>query len=283
MMRMAAQRLGRLTRLLRDGTASIALLAGLGCGWPLAAQGPGGYAAGAAQSKAQNSQPASAHARRRVSKKNAAPAPVVEAQAVVQAAPAAPNWPVNSKAEHAQVNWDGRQLRIAATNSSLQQILRDVSAATGLKVEGLNTVQGAAAEQRIYGSYGPAAAREVLSSLLDGSGYNVLMIGDQGEGTPRELVLTSKRGGATPKTVAAQPQADGTTEDMAGGEEDAPEDPEPPEQQEQPVMQRPFGIPPQPPGAQNPQQMLQEIQQRQLLMQQQLQNQVNEQPQPQPE
>jgi hypothetical protein len=63
-----------------------------------------------------------------------------------------------------------------ATNSSLQQILSDVSTATGVKVE------GTPGDQRVYGSYGPAPARDVLSQLLDGSGYNVLMIGDQGEG-----------------------------------------------------------------------------------------------------
>ncbi len=178
------------------------------------------------------------------------------------------------------MSWDGRQLHIAATNSSLQQILRDVSTATGLKVEGLGSVQGAAAEQRIYGTYGPAPARDVLSSLLDGSGYNVLMIGDQGEGTPRELVLTSKRGGTAP--VAAQPQPEGGDE-MLANDDEAPEDPEPPEQQEQPAAQRPYGMLPRAPGAQNPQEMLQEIQQRQQQMQQQLMNQVNQQPPPDPQ
>jgi len=43
-----------------------------------------------------------------------------------------------------------------------------------------------------------APARDVLSELLDGSGYNVLMIGDQGQGTPRTLVLTAKGSATAP-------------------------------------------------------------------------------------
>jgi hypothetical protein len=73
----------------------------------------------------------------------------------------------------------------------LQQILNDVSTATGAKVEGLGT------DERVFGSYGPAEARDVLSELLEGSGYNVLMIGDQGEGTPRQIVLSARSAAGT--------------------------------------------------------------------------------------
>ena len=88
--------------------------------------------------------------------------------------------------------WNSQGLRIDAANSSLQQILKDVSTAIGVKYHGLN------ADQRVFGTYGPGPARDVLSQLLDGSGYNVLMIGDHGQGTPRQVVLTRQPTGPAP-------------------------------------------------------------------------------------
>src|SRR5580658_6328892 len=41
--------------------------------------------------------------------------------------PPPPDWPVNDKAIPASVAWNGRNLSIAATNASLDQILHDVS------------------------------------------------------------------------------------------------------------------------------------------------------------
>ena len=53
--------------------------------------------------------------------------------------------------------WDSQGLRIEARNSSLQQILNDVSTATGAKVDGLGT------DERVFGIYGPGQARDVLA------------------------------------------------------------------------------------------------------------------------
>jgi hypothetical protein len=183
--------------------------------------------------------------------------------------PPPPDWPVNDKAVQASVDWNGRNLSIAATNSSLQQILHDVSTATGVKVE------GDAADERIYGSFGPAPAREVLTELLDGSGYNVLMVGDKGEGTPRELVLTAR-------TQVAPQSAAGNVQNGQNSEEEQPEEPEPVDQSN-PGTRRPFGVnPPQPGQGRTPEQVIQEMQQRQQLLQQQQQAQP-QQPQPNPQ
>jgi hypothetical protein len=152
-------------------------------------------------------------------------------------------------------------LRIDAANSSLQQILKDVSAATGAKVSGMG------ADQRIFGTYGPGPTREVLSQLLDGSGYNVLMIGDQGQGTPRQIVLSRQPTGPAMRSMgnnSSQSSDDGNSADV--------EEPQPPPQQLQPESPQPpqnqpagFG-----PGAQprTPQQILQEMQQRQQQIEQ---------------
>jgi hypothetical protein len=178
------------------------------------------------------SQTAKLHAHKKKSLPADAGAQAAAAAPVVPAVPPAPDWPVNDKPGTPSVNWDGRDLSIVATNSTLAQILSDVSVATGVKVE------GAPGDQRVYGRYGPAPARDVLNQLLEGSGVNILMIGDSGQGTPREVVLTQKTAAASTRT---QNQSRPTAEDEVADE------PEPVEQQE-PIHRRPFGMNPQPPG-----------------------------------
>jgi hypothetical protein len=155
--------------------------------------------------------PAAVHAESPAAAETPAPPPV----------PEAPHWPVNEQPAQAAVNWDSHGLRIDAANSSLQQILKDVSATTGTKVEGIST------DERIFGEYGPGRAQDVLSQLLLGAGYNVIMIGDQGQGAPREIQL-SLRQARDPKADAARNGAGNNDEDAA----DEPEDQQPP----QPVM-----------------------------------------------
>ena len=182
--------------------------------------------------------------------KAAAEAPVTPQ---TPATPPAPVWPMNEKANEASITWDSHGLRIMASNSSLKQILSDVTTATGTTIDGLNT------DQRIFGSYGPGEPREVLSQLLRGSGYNVLMIGDQGQGVPRHVVLSTAR--VTDAAGAHSQQA-------AGGEEDSDtaddqQQPQPP-QQMPPNLNNGYN-----PGAapRTPQQIMQEMQQRQQMQQ----------------
>ncbi len=158
-------------------------------------------------------------------------------------APEVPKWPANEKAVPATVTWDSQGLRIEAANSSLAQILQDVATATGTKVEGFD------ADQRVFGSYGPGPARDVLSQLLQGSGYNVIMIGEQGQGTPRRIVLSSRHAG-TATTAAVKPSP--------ASEEDSDIEDQP--QQVQPQPGAPPVRPGFPPGG--PQRIAPQIQQR---------------------
>ncbi len=128
--------------------------------------------------------PSKRHADKHSPARAAQPAP----GPVIPDSPKPPQWPANDKPTEASVVWNSQGLRIDASNSSLQQILKDVAAATGATVEGLHT------DERVFGIYGPGTARDVLAKLLDGSGYNVLMIGDQGQGSPRQIVLSAQRG-----------------------------------------------------------------------------------------
>jgi hypothetical protein len=110
-----------------------------------------------------------------------------------------------------------------------------VATATGAKVEGFD------ADQRIFGVYGPGQARDVLGQLLQGSGYNVLMVGDQGQGTPRVIVLSSRHAGTTVQAANAAPDSD----------EDADTDEQPAQQPQQqtPPPTRPGVAPGGPPRA----------------------------------
>ncbi|MGO9229522.1 MAG: hypothetical protein ACLQKA_09975 [Bryobacteraceae bacterium] len=170
-----------------------------------------------------------------------APAPVTPP------APELPHWPVKEKPNEASITWDSQGLRIDAANSSLEQILKDVSTATGVKVEGMGS------DERIFGSYGPGQARDVLSQLLQGSGYNVLMIGDQGQGTPRQIVLTARNSGG-PEPAKTNP--------AITPDEDADVD-EPPQQQEPRPGNPPFRPGFAPGGPPRTPQQIQEMQQRQ--------------------
>ena len=183
--------------------------------------------------------------------------------------PPTPNWPAFNQAAQASVLWDSHGLSIDAANSSLQQILKDVSTATGTKVEGLTT------DQRVFGNYGPGQARDVLSQLLQGSGYNVLMIGDQGQGVPRQILLSArlKSGGqaATPGRASQPNTDDEDTEEPAANQEPTPPN-------------RPGFTPGYQPGAtpgapvRTPQELMQDLQLRQQQQQQQ-QQQPQQQPQ----
>ena len=155
-----------------------------------------------------------AHSHKRpVVAKAQSPTPPAEAKAPE---PELPQWPANEKPSPASVTWDSQGLRIDAANSSLAQILHDVATATGAKVEGFDS------DQRVFGAFGPGPARDVLCLLLQGSGYNVLLIGDQGQGTPREILLSLRHAGTA--TAAANP-APARDEDTDTDEQPQPSQP----------------------------------------------------------
>jgi hypothetical protein len=221
--------------------------------------------------QAQTAKPAAtahrvAKAHKRAAKPEAAAAAQpVAAQPEAPPQPETPKWPANERPTPAQVSWDAAGLRIDAQNSSLEQILREVSTATGAKVEGFSS------DQRVFGIYGPGKARDVLSEILTGAGYNVLMYGELGMGAPRQIVLASRNKGGGEAQPEAQSDPDGGGGD-AGDEDEVVE--EQPAQPPQPALRPGFG-----PGGQprTPQQIMQEMQQRQQQMQQQLQQQQQQQ------
>jgi hypothetical protein len=149
-------------------------------------------------------------------------------------------------------------LTIQADNSSLMDILGQVTAASGMTVEGLGQ------DQRIFGSYGPGEPHEVLSALLHGSGYNMVMLGQTTAGAPRQLTLSPRGAGVSNNGPGRPTQTNPDDEEDEVQTQPVPEPPPPPAnpQQQGPPTQS---------GVRTPQQMLQELQQMRQQQQQQQQ------------
>ncbi|HWG22348.1 MAG TPA: hypothetical protein VG225_17620 [Terracidiphilus sp.] len=189
--------------------------------------------------------------------------------------PQAPQWPVNDAPTQPSVTWDSQGLHIAATNASLSRILAEVSTETGAKIEGL------AGDERVFGNYGPGNANDVLSQLLHGSSYDFLLLGDQGQGTPREVILSPRNSaaGAPGSPDINRPNPEPAQDDDNGQESDEGQPFQPPQPIQAP--QRPnMGQPFNPRAPMTPQERMQQMQQmRQQQLQQQQQQQNQQQPQ----
>jgi hypothetical protein len=104
----------------------------------------------------------------------------------------------SNRPHRAQVTYANGQLNVRANDSSLNQILRAISAATGL------TITGGVTDQRVFGNYGPASTAAILATLLDGTGTNMLLT--EGDATtPPTLILTPRGGAASPPSPSAVP------------------------------------------------------------------------------
>jgi hypothetical protein len=94
------------------------------------------------------------------------------------------------------VSYSDGLLEVDADNSSLNQILRAIAGATGM------SINGGVIEQRVFGKYGPGKPAEVLASLLEGTGTNMVLRQSQSE-LPLELFLTPQHGGPSPPSPSA--------------------------------------------------------------------------------
>lgn len=201
------------------------------------------------------------------------PSAVPQAAAPLTPAPTKAPSLLDQPAQAAKISLDNGNLAIQAENSNLGQILQDICSRTGM------TLDGPVKEQRIFGTYGPGNPRDILSTLLADSGYNVMMLGSTKDGAPRQLVLTARASGG-----AGNSGASGYRPNMQQNQED--DDADDAQQNQNPPdlnPPQPPAVPPQNPatpnGVRTPQQMLQELQQ--MRQQQQEQQQQPQQQAPQ--
>ena len=84
--------------------------------------------------------------------------------------PPPPLTPSQRPPNRAQVTYADGMLSVSADNSSLNQILRQIASSTGMKIT------GGVADERVFGHYGPATPAQILASLLDGTGSNMILV-----------------------------------------------------------------------------------------------------------
>jgi hypothetical protein len=178
-------------------------------------------------------------------------------QEAPQAAPAVAPSMLQQPAQEAQIDFRNDVLSIRANNSSLAAILRQVAVRSGMRVEGLG------GDERVFGSFGPGAPRDVLADLLDGTAYNLVLVGGLNNGAPRELILSP----ATRAGGAIQSPAPQVNPDEASNEPESPDVPPPP----QPEVPPPGTTPPPTPGVRTPQQLFEQLQRMRTGQQQQQQ------------
>jgi hypothetical protein len=185
-----------------------------------------------------------------------------------------------------QVTFQNNQLTIVAPNSTLADILRAVKKQTGAEID------VPSAPERVVTHLGPGPAREVMAELLNGSRFNYVLLGAPGNqnGLTR-VVLVAKTGAPDITPNNSQPgeagqgmqqavmQAPGAVPpvNFNGAQQEAsPEAAEEPAEEAAPAddnnNEQNNGAeaeqPQENPGIKTPQQMLQEMQQRQLQLQQ---------------
>ena len=228
-------------------------------------------------------------------------APAAEPQPT-PAQPVVPLRPSQMPSVPPRVSYQQGQLTVIAENSTLGDIFGAIRTATGIKIE----TQGGPSGDRVAAKIGPAPAKEVLLSLLQGSRYDYVMLGSITDPEQVErVILTPKTAGTQTASAPAQPQMPpqqarpDTDEDneenadqedpgqpMLRGQEPPPPPQQQPQQQQpqppapgaavQPNEQSPVQMNTNPNGqVKTPEQLLQELRERQQQQQQQQQQDPN--------
>ncbi len=206
-----------------------------------------------------------------------------------------PPTPEQSPATAPQVTYQNGLLSIRSDNSTLGAILAAVKTSTGATVD----APGSTANDRIATVLGPGDARDVLSSLLDNSKYDFILLGQPDRPLAvQKIILTAKASGpGTPAPAANMPRTATFRGEPTAPQPDADQelpDAEIPDEANQPEQ------PPEPPpanpdqadqqlqqngeqqnngqqnGAKSPEQLLQELQRMQQQQQQQQQQQIQQ-------
>ena len=99
-----------------------------------------------------------------------------------------------------QVSFQGGQLTILAQNSTLGDILKAVRAQTSATVD----LPGNAPE-RVVGQFGPGPARDVLTSLLNGSHFNYMLLGSPTDPNALDRVILMAKSSSGSESAPQQP------------------------------------------------------------------------------
>jgi AMIN domain len=134
------------------------------------------------------------------------------------AANVAPQVEAEKPPPRVEVDFRDGKLRIWANKATLTEVLHEVQRATGARI----TIPPGA-DQAVIADVGPAPPREALSALLNGSAYNVILVGGQDLAQVTNIILTPRGPEAMDTPVNNNPPAVADP-----GPEPQPEPPPPP-------------------------------------------------------
>jgi hypothetical protein len=123
------------------------------------------------------------------------------------------------------IQFNNGLLSVHAQNSSLVNILVQIQHQTGLVIDGLGH------DQRVYGQYGPANLSTTLSALLDGSGYDFVIVGGESDHAAPRLILSTPSSAGAPAVTPPPATNNEVAPPPDNGDQSDPADPtEPPQQ-----------------------------------------------------
>ncbi len=181
-----------------------------------------------------------------------------EQQAAVRARINAVSYtPIPAKpASRMEVQYLNGRLSIRADKVSLDEVLNYVHSKTGTEFP----IPPGAAQEQVVANIGLLPIREALTALLNGSRFNFIMVGSDGDPTKLKSVILSFRGGGVSQPAIASPEpavAGGQPEPEPAPQPEMQPQPDPPqpqpEMQPQPQEQQPPPEVPQPQDAPPPQ------------------------------
>ena len=115
-------------------------------------------------------------------------------KSIATLAPSAPSRPL--------VTYANGKLTVTAWNASLAEVLRAISAQTGIVMD----FSAGSATDRIFVREGPGTTRHVLTSLLNGSGFNYVILASPN--APDELTRVILATPDQPANFSPQPASD---------------------------------------------------------------------------
>jgi hypothetical protein len=96
------------------------------------------------------------------------------------------------------VDFRNGSLKIFSDRASLAEVLTEVRRRTGADIP----IPPSAAQEQVFGTFGPGAARDVMAALLNGTQFNFVMAGTETDPSQLRSVILSPRDGS-PVSVPA--------------------------------------------------------------------------------
>jgi AMIN domain-containing protein len=141
------------------------------------------------------------------------PVAVLTTTAAKLSTPVAPPIQLLKPATKVEVEFRNGKLTISANKATLAEVLYEVQRKTGADIP----IPSDAQREQVVGSFGPAPAREVMASLLNGSRFNFILVASDNDPTQLRSVVLTPRGDAVPQPayVPPPPVAQAMTEPSA--------------------------------------------------------------------